>query len=233
MPLLDLQDTLTLFLYFLWAILTDISSVSGQERWSPEAVSRSESTKLPLDELESENTWSLALLGLPAAVSLSGSADPLVGLEEELGDFHCGGPELVLVSGVGLGIWSLRHVELCSLLTLTSEEVMQVLLMWEWLVESLGVWSHSPFGGMVTPAKGCPNKGVPSEVMLSMEKTDKGDIIDGGDGPGNWQAARLSLGAGSRTWMQWRHHHPGEQPWMLPPLHSGGAPPWKCTRATT
>ena len=100
-----------------------ISLVSEQERQSPEAVPRPESTKHPLDELESEDTQSLALLGLPAATSSLESAGPPVGLEDRLEDSHCGCPELVMVSGVGLGIWLSPHVELCSLLTPTSGEV--------------------------------------------------------------------------------------------------------------
>ena len=103
--------------------------MSEQERQSPEAVSRSESTELPLDNLESEDTWSLVLLGLPAARSTPGLADPLVGPEEGLGDSYCCYLESVLISGVGSGIWLSPHVELCSLLTSTSEEAMQVLLM--------------------------------------------------------------------------------------------------------
>ena len=44
----------------------------------------------PLDDLESEDTWSLVLLELPATTSSSGSASPLVGLEEGLGGSHHG-----------------------------------------------------------------------------------------------------------------------------------------------
>ena len=80
------------------------------------------------------------------------------------------------------------HVELCPLPALISGEVMEVLLMWRCLGESLGVWYHFPFGGMVRPAKECPNKGVPSKRMSCMEKTGKRDIASGGvrplDGPG-------------------------------------------------
>ena len=61
MPLLSLLDALTLFLYFLQSILVDTSSVSKQERQSPEAISRSASAKFPLDNLESEDAWSLVL----------------------------------------------------------------------------------------------------------------------------------------------------------------------------
>ena len=61
------------------------------------AVSRSESTKLSLDEPESENTWSLVLLELPAAMSPLGLAGPLVRLEKGLGVSHHCCPESVLV----------------------------------------------------------------------------------------------------------------------------------------
>ena len=93
----------------------DNLSVSEQERQSPEAVSRSESIMFPLDELESEDTWSPVHMELPAAAS-SGSAGPLVRLYEGLGDSHHCCPESVLVSDVRSGI--------CSLLTLTSGELM-------------------------------------------------------------------------------------------------------------
>ena len=102
--------------------------MSEQERQSSEAVSRLESTKHPLDDMESEDTWSLVVLELLATASSSGSASPLVGLVEGLGHSHCCFPESVLVSGVGLGIWSSPHVELCSLPTSTAGEVMRVLL---------------------------------------------------------------------------------------------------------
>ena len=85
MPLPNLQDALTLFLYFVQAILTDISSVSKQDRQSLEAVSRPESTELPLEKLESVDTWCPVLLELPATASSLGSAGPLVGLGEGLG----------------------------------------------------------------------------------------------------------------------------------------------------
>ena len=101
----------------------DTSSVSEQERQSLEAMSRSESAMFPFDKPESEDVWSSVLFELPATASSSGSAGPLVGLEEGLDNpslCHLG---LDLVSGVKLGIWSLPSVELCSLLTSTSGEV--------------------------------------------------------------------------------------------------------------
>ena len=79
----------------------DISSVSKQEMQSPGAVSRLESTRFSLDDLESEDTWSPVVLGLPATMSLMGSAGPPVGLEEGLGDSHHGCLESVLLFGVG------------------------------------------------------------------------------------------------------------------------------------
>ena len=103
--------------------------MSGQERQSLEAVSRSESTELPFNEMESEDIQYLVVLGLPTTVSSSGSVGPLMGLEEGWGISHCGCPESVLVSGVGLGVWSLPCVEVCSLPTSTSGKVTQVLLM--------------------------------------------------------------------------------------------------------
>ena len=102
----------------------DASSVSEKERWSPEALSRSESTMFLFDEPESEDAQSSVLFDLPATASSSGSAGPLVGLEEGLEDscFCC--LESVPVSGVILGIWSSPCVEQCSLPTSTSGEVM-------------------------------------------------------------------------------------------------------------
>ena len=48
--------------------------------------------------------------------------------------------------------------------------------------------SHLPFGGIVRPAKECPNKVVQSKGMSGMEKTGKGDVAGGRvrspDGPG-------------------------------------------------
>ena len=76
------------------------------ERQSPETVSRSASAKFPLDELESEDTWSPVLLEFPVAALSLGSAGLLLGLEEELEDSHLCCLEPILVSGVKLGIWS-------------------------------------------------------------------------------------------------------------------------------
>ena len=46
----------------------DTSSVSEQERQSPEAVSKSESVMFPLDEPESEDVQSLVVFKLPTAI---------------------------------------------------------------------------------------------------------------------------------------------------------------------
>ena len=107
----------------------DMPSVSEQERQSWEAISRSESAMFHFDKPESKDAWSSVLLELPVTASSSGSAGHLVGLEVGLEDscLHC--LELVMVSGVKLGIWSLPRVELYSLPTSTSGELMQVLLL--------------------------------------------------------------------------------------------------------
>ena len=78
----------------------------------------------PFDEPESEDAQSSVLFELPVATSSSGSARCLVGLKEGLEDSCLCHLEPVLVSGVKSGIWSLPCVELCSLLTSTSWEVM-------------------------------------------------------------------------------------------------------------
>ena len=165
-----------------------MSSVSEQERQSLEAMCRSESAMFPFGEPESEDAQSSVLFELPMTTLSSGLAGHLVGLEKELEDSCLCCLELVPVSGVKSGVWSSPCVELCSLPTSTSEEVMQVLLMWRWSAESLGEWSHFPYGGMARPAKGCPNKGVPAKRMSGQEDTGGGDIASGGvgtpDGPG-------------------------------------------------
>ena len=73
-----------------------------------------------LDKSGSEDVWSLVLFTLPATASSSGSARPLMGLEEGLEDSCLCHLEPVLVSGVKSGIWSSPHVQLCSLSTSTS-----------------------------------------------------------------------------------------------------------------
>ena len=72
LSLLSLQDVLTLFLYFFQVVHMDTSSVSQQERQSPEAVSRLESAMFPLDKPESENVWSQVIFELPVTTSSSG-----------------------------------------------------------------------------------------------------------------------------------------------------------------
>ena len=53
--LTQLTGALTLFLYLFQAVCMDTSSVSEQEKQSPEAVSKSESAIFPLDKPESED----------------------------------------------------------------------------------------------------------------------------------------------------------------------------------
>ena len=80
----------------------DTSSVSEQERQSPEAVSKSEASMFPHDEPESEDAQSLVLFELPVAVPSSGLVGALMELEGwlEYSCLHC--PELV--SGINSGM---------------------------------------------------------------------------------------------------------------------------------
>ena len=198
LPLLSLQNTLILFLYFFWTVGRDTSSVSEQERQSPEAMSRWESAMFPFDGPKTEDIWSSVLSELPVTALLSGSAGPLVGLEEGLKDCCLCCLEPVLVSGVKSGVWSLPCVELCSLLTSTSGEVTQALLVWE--------WSHFPFGGMARYAKGHPTNGVPARGMSGKEDTGWRELANGGvrtpDGPGTgepWGSGSGAVGQGPDT----------------------------------
>ena len=104
LSLLSLQDALTLSLYIFQAVCIDTSSVSEQEKQSPEAVSKSESAIFPLDKPESEDVQSLVLFELPVAVLSSGSVRALVGLEWGIEDscLHCS--ELGMVSGINSGV---------------------------------------------------------------------------------------------------------------------------------
>ena len=106
----------------------DTSSVSEQERQSPEAVSRSESAMFPLDDPKSEDVQSLVLFELPVTVSSSELARPLMGLEDGLEDSCLCHLESVPAPGVKPGILSLPCMELCSLPTSTTGEQTQVLL---------------------------------------------------------------------------------------------------------
>ena len=106
MPLLDLQDVLTLFLYFLWAILTDISLVSQ----AGEAIPRS-SVQVGVWLSFLWTNWSLRTLGPQCSWGClplhhhQGLAGPPVGLEEGLGDSHHGS------HGVSLSLWCwVRHM---------------------------------------------------------------------------------------------------------------------------
>ena len=98
--LTQFTDALTPFLYFFQAIHMDILSVSEQEMQSPEAVSRSDLTMFPLDKPGSEDVQSSVLFKLPVTASSSGSAGPLLGLEEGLEDSHLCHMEPVSVSGL-------------------------------------------------------------------------------------------------------------------------------------
>ena len=62
------------------------SSVSKQERQSLDAVSRSESAIFPLDKPESQDVQSSVFFRQPVTASSSGSAGPLMVLEEGLED---------------------------------------------------------------------------------------------------------------------------------------------------
>ena len=197
LPLLSLQDALTLFLYFFCAVHMDMSSVSEQERQSPEAVSRSESAMFPLDKPESENVWSSVLFELPVTASSSGSVGSLVGLEEGLEDSCLCHMEPVLVSDVKLGLWSLPCVKLCSLPISTSGEVMQVLSVWRQLGESLGEWSCFPFEGIARSANGHPSKGVPARRMSGKEDTGRGEVPGGEVVSPDWPGTGEPWGSGS------------------------------------
>ena len=108
----------------------DMLLVSEQERQCPEAVSRSESAMFPLDGPGSDDVWSLVFFRLPATDSSSGLTGPLMGLEEGLEDsFVIVAWELDLDSGVKFSVWQSPCVELCSLPTSTSWEVMGVPLL--------------------------------------------------------------------------------------------------------
>ena len=177
----------------------DTSSVLEQKRQYHRGCVQSESAIFPFDE--SEDASSSVLFELPVTTSSSALAGHLVRLEEGLGDSCLCCLEPVLVSGVKLGVWSSPCVELCSLLTSTSEEVMQVLLMWRQLGESLGEWSCFPFGGMARPAKGHPNKGVPAKGMSGKEDTGGGVVASRGvrtpHGPGTskpWGSGAVGQG---------------------------------------
>ena len=90
----------------------DMSIVSQQERQFLEAMSRSESAMFPFGKPESEDVWSSVLFELLATALSSGSAEPLVGLEEGLDDSCICHLEPVPVCGVKSGVSPC--VELCS-----------------------------------------------------------------------------------------------------------------------
>ena len=111
LPLFNLQEAHTLFLYFLWTILTDNSSVSEHETQSPEAMFRSELSTFSLDNSEFKDIWSLVLFKLPAAVQSSGSMVALVGLEGGLTSSHPCCSKMVPVPSINscLARWNCRR----------------------------------------------------------------------------------------------------------------------------
>ena len=124
LPLLSLQETCTLFWYFLQVVCTATSSVSKHKTQSLEAVSMSESSTISLDNSESEEVWSPVPFELPARNPSSRSTVALVGLERGLAGScpHCA--KLGLASSTNLGVFSSPQAKLCSLLTSTSGEPM-------------------------------------------------------------------------------------------------------------
>ena len=129
MLLLSLQEAHTLFLYFLWAVCTDASSVSEHERQSLEAVSIPESSTLPQDDSELEEARTLVLIGYPAMVP---STRPMVSLEQlgGLAGPHppCSDLGPGSVSGTNSSVSWLPQEELESIPTSTSWEQTYVLL---------------------------------------------------------------------------------------------------------
>ena len=144
--LLSLQEACTLFLYFLWAVHADASSVSKHERQSPEAVSMSEWSTLPLDNSELEEGRSSVLLGFPASAT---SSRPLAVALEGLGWLACSYPSCSRlvpgpVSGANLGVSQSHWVVLDPALASTYGEQTWVLLVW-WSGELLGEWFCFPW----------------------------------------------------------------------------------------
>ena len=133
--------------------------------WARKAISRS-SIQVGVHQV---SLWWIWVWGCLVSSALGASCDylvirvsyPSMELDEGLEDSYLCCPELVLVSGVKAGIWSLPHVELCSLPTSTLGEVTQVLLLWGKSSEPLQEWSHFSCEEMVGRlGKGCPTKGV-------------------------------------------------------------------------
>ena len=90
------------FLYFFQVVCTltsSVSSVSEYERQSEEAVSRSESAMFPFGGPECEGVQSLVFFELLVTALSSGSAGPLMGLEEGLEN------SLSLSPGASSGFW--------------------------------------------------------------------------------------------------------------------------------
>ena len=109
LPWLSLQETHTLFWYFLLAVCTDTLSVAEHETQSLEAVSMSESFTFSLDDSESKEVWSTVLFELLATVPSSSLMVALVGLEGGLTGSCPHGSKLVPVVGINLGMSSLQN----------------------------------------------------------------------------------------------------------------------------
>ena len=187
LPLLSPQEAHTLFRYFLQTVCTTTLSVSEHKMQSPEAVSILESATFSLGDSESNEAWPLVLFELPATVPSLGSMVALVGLEGGLAGScpHCSklGPASSTNSGMSLS----PQAELCSLLTSTTWELMQVLLL-QWssseLLEELSCFfrvelTMNPGNG--NPSKGVFTKGYPAtEVIEEAEfQLDELDCLRG------------------------------------------------------
>ena len=186
--LLSLQVAHTLFLYFLWAVHTNASSVSEHERQSPEAISMSELSTLPLDNSELEARSSV-LSGLPA---MGPPTWPVVALEG-LGGLAGSHPPCSEVTGSSflnnLGVSWLPRVELDSIPASTLGAEMGPLVWW-WSGKLLRELSHFPQVGMARKSeKGKPTKGVSARVMSARKDTGRGEVPGGGvrppGGPGS------------------------------------------------
>ena len=187
LPLSRLQEAHTLFLYFLWVVLTVTSSVSEQVTQSWEADSRSELATFSLDASKSDEVplWlvllslsrSLVLLKASSTVPLSGSVVAVVGLQGRLVGFCPCGSELGLISNANADVFSLPCVELCLLLALTSWELTWVLLSWWLLSEPLEEQSYFFSVGLaMNQVNGCCMGGVPTKGISGKGGPGKGGV---------------------------------------------------------
>ena len=108
--------------------------------WTREAISR-DSIQVGVHWVSPWWTWVWGCLisgalGAACICLIIRVRQPSNGTGERDGGHLCC-QELFLLSGIKLGIWSLPHVEPCSLPTLTSREVTWVLLAWGWSGEPL------------------------------------------------------------------------------------------------